>query len=511
MTQVSRRAALRGAAALGAAGLVGLPGCSLGPAYERPALDLPAAFRATALSAADAWPGPEWWRNFHAPELDALIERARSYNQDLLAAAARVIQADAQVRVSGAPLLPSVTGNGGYNYSRSGTGSSRSRSTGSIASGSVASSATSGAVAGTGSTTGLTTGTTSASHYFDSRIDSLSLGVSYDLDFWGKNRALLQAAQATALGNRFDQVTVALTVVTSVATTYFQVLAGQDRLAVARRNLRDSERILSTYRARLGAGTANALDVSQQEALVAGQRAQIPNYQNTIEQQRIALGILVGTPPERLNVQGGTLNDLPLPGVAPGLPSELLLRRPDVAFAEAQLIAENADIRAARAAFFPDVTLTASGGLTSAALSTLTGPGTLVAQFAAALAQPIFDNGLRRGQLEAAKGRFLELTASYGKSILQSFTDVEQALTALRYATEQEELERQAVAVAQRSADIARAQLEAGTIDIITSLNTQQTLYNDLDLLTQIRLARFQALVNLYKALGGGWQQGPTP
>ena len=491
-----RRALLLGTAALA--------GCHLGPDYERPPLDIPPAFRATVDTAAAAWPAPEWWRNFHTPELDHLIERARAYNNDLLAAAARIIQADAQARISGAPLLPAVTGNGNFNYTRSGTGSSRTRSGSTSSASSIA-------------TTGLTTSSPAGSstgptqRYFDSRSYSLSLGVSYDLDFWGRNRALLQAAQASALASRFDQETVALTVVTSVANTYFQILAGQDRLAVAQRNLRDSQRILATYRARLGAGTANALDVSQQEALVAGQLAQIPNYRNTIEQQRIALGILVGTPPERLDVQGGSLNDLPLPLVAPGLPSELLLRRPDIANAEALLIGQNANIRAARAAFFPDVTLTASGGLTSAALSMLTGPGTLVAQFAAALAQPIFDNGLRRGQLDVAKGRSLELTADYAKAILQSLTDVEQALTALRYTTEQEELERQAVAVAQRSANIARAQLEAGTIDIITSLITQQTLYNDLDLLTQIRLARFQALVNLYKALGGGWQQGPDP
>jgi len=184
-----------------------------------------------------------------------------------------------------------------------------------------------------------------------------------------------------------------------------------------------------------------------------------------------------------------------------------LARRPDVANAEAQLVAENANIRAARAAFFPSVQLTASGGLTSTVLAGITGPGTLVAQLAGSLTQTIFDNGLRRGQLNQAKGRYDELLADYRRTVLQSFTDVEQSLTALRYTTEQETLERRAIAVAQRSADIARAQLQAGTIDIITSLNTQTTLYNDLDLLTQIRLAQFQALVNLYKALGGGWSQ----
>ena len=461
-------------------GTLALAGCNLGPDYKRPAFDLPPAFQATADNAQAAWPAPDWWRGFQSGELDALIARARSYNNDLIAAAARVLQADAQVRISGAPLLPAINGNANYNYQRTGTGEGRGG-------------------AGPG-----------GSHYFDERTDSLALSASYDIDFWGRNRANYQASEAAALANRFDQETVALTVVTSVATTYFEVLSGQDRLRIAHRNLADSERILSAYQARLGAGTANALDVSQQEALVAGLRANIPAFENNIEQQRIALGILVGTPPERVNPAGGSLDTTPLPAVAPGLPSELLLRRPDVAFAEANLVSANASIRAARAAFFPDVSLTASGGLTSAALSTLTGPGTLVAQFAAALTQPIFDNGLRRGQLEQAKGRYLELAADYGKSILQSFTDTEQALAALHYYTEQERLERIAVGVAQRSADIARAQLEAGTIDIITSLNTQTTLYTDLDSVAQIRLLRFQALVNLYKALGGGFQTGPV-
>ncbi|GAC1340109.1 MAG: efflux transporter outer membrane subunit [Acetobacteraceae bacterium] len=469
--------------ALAAAAL--LSGCSLGPHDERPEIDVPPAFRATSDTAAAAWPAAEWWRNFRSPELDGLIEQARAANNDLAAAAARVIQADAQVRINGAPLLPSVSGFSDFNYQRSGTG---------------------------GASSGASRGASGSSNrYFDSRSYRIGLQASYDLDLFGKNRALAEAAQASAIASRFDQETVALAVVTSVASTYFQLLSAQDRLRVAERNLGDAERVLGAFRARLSVGTANALDVSQQEALVAGQRASIPNFRNTIEQNRNALGILVGVPPERLAVQGGSLENLPLPMVAPGVPSELMARRPDIANAEAQLVAENANIRSARAAFFPDVSLTGSGGLTSAALSAITGPGTLVAQLSAALTQTIFDNGLRRGQLDLAKGRYGELLATYRRAVLQAFTDVEQALTALRYTGEQEALERAAVAVAQRSAAIAQAQLQAGTIDIITSLNTQQTLFSDLDVLTQIRLARFQALLNLYKALGGGFSTTGAP
>jgi len=476
--------------------LLGVPACSLGPAYRRPVVDIPPAFAATRATADAAWPSPLWWEGFGAPELDALIAEARAANQDLAAAAARVVQADAQVRISGSPLLPALNGTSNFDYSRAGTGSSRGGG-------------------GRSSIVAVPTGaagvpvaiSANGPRYFDFRTYSAQLQVSYDLDFWGRNRALYRSAEASALSTRFDQETVALTVESSVANTYFALLAGQDRLRLAERNLRDAEAILAAYRARLAAGTATALDVSQQEALAAGERALIPSLRNNAEQQRIALGILTGQPPERLRVEGGTLERLDLPPVTPGLPSGLLARRPDVAFAEASLAAQNGNIQAARAAFFPDVTLTASGGLQSVALSSIAGPGTLVAALTAALVQPIFDNGLRRGQYNLAKGRFEELAATYRRSVLQAFTDVETALAALDYATEQERLEREAVRVAQQSADIAAAQLRAGTIDIITELNTQATLFNDLDLLVQIRLARFQALVDLYKALGGGWSR----
>ena len=424
-----------------------LAGCTLGPDFLKPHVDVPGSFTASADGAAAAWPAQGWWSNFHSPELDGLINRARIYNTDLNAAVARVIQADAQVRVSGAPLLPTVDGTAGASYNRSGIGSGSSRRL----------------LSGSG-----------GSNYFDSRSYNVGLQASYDLDLFGRNRALLAAAKATAVATRFDQETVALSVVSSVASTYFQLLSAQDRLRVAERNLRSAEQILAAYRARMTVGTANMLDVSQQEALVAGQRATLPAFRNTIEQNRLALGILVGLPPERLDIKGGSLEALPVPVVAPGLPSGLLARRPDVAYAEAQLLAQNANIRAARAAFYPDISLTASGGLTSAALSALTGPGTLVAQLAASLAQPIFDNGLRTGQLELNKGRYAELIADYRKAVLQAFTDVEQALTGLQLITEQERLERIALGVAQRSADIANAQLQAGTIDIITSLNTPE-------------------------------------
>jgi NodT family efflux transporter outer membrane factor (OMF) lipoprotein len=465
-----------------------ISGCKLGPDYNRPVLEIPLAYRATAATAAQAWPGAEWWRGFNSPELDDLIDQARRNNFDLLAAIARVEQADAQVRISGSPLLPSVNGTGSYTWNRSGTQSLRSSS---LTAASLAGLTTSGG----------------GSHYRESRSPSLSVSISYELDFWGRLRAQQESAEASALFSRFDQQTVALTAITSVASTWFQALAYQDRVDVAERNLKDATDILQAIRGRLSVGTASLLDVSQQEALVAGIRAQIPGLRSQLAQQVNGLGILVGRSPQSLTVTPGTLNRLALPEVAPGLPSELLARRPDVAAAEAQLIAANADIRAARANFFPQVTLTGSGGFESSALSSLFNPGSMLLSLAGNATQTIFDNGLKGGQYDQTKGRYAELVADYRKAVVQAFTDVQNGLDTYRFATEQEDLERQAVAVAQRAADIARAQVLAGTSDIVTALQAQSTLFSDLDTLAQVRLLRFQALLNLYKALGGGWTQ----
>jgi NodT family efflux transporter outer membrane factor (OMF) lipoprotein len=456
-----------------------LAGCSLGPDYKQPALDIPAAWRATSATAAQAWPSAEWWHGFGSPELDQLIGDARQNSFDILAAIARVRQADAALRIAGAPLLPAADVTANDSWQRSSVTTERINAGGVV-----------GAL---------------DSRYIETRAYSLTPSISYELDFWGALRAGRDAAAATALFSRFDQQTVALTTVTSVANTWFQALAQQDRIDVARRNLSDAEEILRAIQARLEAGTASELDVAQQAALVAGIRAQIPGLQSQLEQLLDGLGILVGRPPEAITVRPGTLNALSLPELSPGLPSDMLARRPDVASAEAQLISANANIRVARADFFPNVTLSGSAGWESLALGTLFGPGTLFATAAASATQSIFDNGQKTAQLEQNRGRYDELLADYRKAVVQAFTDVENAMQAYHYGTEQEAAERVAVNTAQRAADIARAQMQAGTLDIVSVLQAQTTLYTDLDLLAQARLARFQGLLSLYKALGGGW------
>jgi multidrug efflux system outer membrane protein len=462
-----------------------LTGCDIGHDYKRPSLDVPEAYRATPQTAAAAWPSAAWWQGFHSPDLNTLIEEAQAQNFDIAAAIARVRQADAQVRIAGAPLLPTISGSASASWQHEGIN--------------------------TGTTLVSNNGRIGSNSSFDFHSYSAGLSASYELDFWGRNRAARQSAVASSMFSRFDQQTVALTVVTDVANTWFTALSLADRLAVARGNLADAEHTLAVIRGRFDAGTANQLDIAQQESLVAGVRATIPSFISQMEQEIIALGILTGQPPERISVRPGTLTTLALPLVASGLPSELLARRPDVASAEAQLVAQNFSITVARAAFFPSIQLTASAGYAAPALNQLITPGGALASLTEGLTLPIFDGGTLRGQLDLAKGRYDELLADYRKAVVQAFTDVDTALTAWRYATEQETLQAIAVEAARRAATIAQAQMEAGTVDITTVLTAEETLFSAEDLLVQVRLARAQALLNLYKALGGGWVEPDRP
>ncbi|MCC7271458.1 MAG: efflux transporter outer membrane subunit [Alphaproteobacteria bacterium] len=424
-----------------------------------------AAWRA-AQAADAAAPAPAWWRSFGAPELDALAEAALAGNLDIAAAVARIEQADAQARVAGAPLLPALDLSTSASRSRAGGGSGSSRT---------------------------------ANRY------GLTLSASYEIDFWGKNRAGQRAAEWAAAASRYDRETVALSVAAGVAGAYLQILAAQDRLETARGNLAIAQRALDAIRARNTVGTATALDVAQQESIVLQQRAAVPPLQQQIRQNANALAILAGRPPADLDVAGGGLRKVTVPAVAAGLPSELLTRRPDIRRAEAQLRAAEADVVAARAALFPSIELTAAGGYQSAALGTLFGPGAALWSLAAGLTQPLFDGGRLEGQLEAQRARYVELLQSYRQAILSAFRDVEDALVAIEQTAQQETLQLAVVASARRAYDISAARLREGTIDLLTLLNTQQTLFQAQDQLAQIRLARLQAVVGLYQALGGGW------
>jgi NodT family efflux transporter outer membrane factor (OMF) lipoprotein len=443
---------------------------------DRPelALDIPPAYRAAPGKSGAARPALDWWRTFRSAELTTLIEEAQTANFDIAAAVARIVQADAQSKIVGAALLPAVDLNGNATRSRSSQ------------------------AGGSSVTTGGGRGSESSSF-------NLALNASYELDFWGKNRALSRSAEQNAIAARFDRDTVAVSTVVSVATAYFLVLSSQDRLRTARENLASAERVMTLIRQRFDAGTASALEVAQQETLVASQRVAIPQLDQTLRQNMVTLATLLGRAPSFLKVRGGSLYRLGIPRVSPGLPSELLFQRPDIRAAEAALAGADANVEAARAAFFPSITLTGQYGVVSTALKNLFTPQAIFYNIAANLAQPVFDGFRLEGQLEQAKGRQIELLELYRKAIVSAFGDVEQALIAIADTAERERLQQQVVDASRRAFDIAETRLREGTIDLVTELVTQQALFQAQDNLAIARLARMQAVLSLFQALGGAW------
>jgi NodT family efflux transporter outer membrane factor (OMF) lipoprotein len=293
--------------------------------------------------------------------------------------------------------------------------------------------------------------------------------------------------------------------VSTVINTYLQVLAAQDRLRIARDNVAAATRILTVYQQRSAVGTATGLDLAQQESLLAQQRASIPPLDQQLRQNIATLAVLLGEPPARLTVRGGSLSSITPQRVATGLPADLLLQRPDIREAEAQLSAANANVESARAALLPSIQLTGQGGFASAALHTLFIPQSAIYSLAAGVTQPVFDGFRLISQLDLQKGRRTELLQLYRKAIISGFADVERALIAVRDLAEQERLETDAVAAARRAYELSEQQLRAGTIDITTVLNTQRTLFQEQDQLVVVRLTRLQAIVSLFQALGGGW------
>jgi outer membrane protein, multidrug efflux system len=458
---------------------VPLGGCWINGTPPEPGLDIPAAYSAgskTPSVANAATPSLDWWRGFRSHELTDIIDNANAANLDVAAAVARIVQADAQSRITGAALLPTVDLNGNATRSRSSQ-----------------------------TTSGSTTS------FGGSERDNLSasLTASYEIDFWGKNRFALRAQEETAIASRYDRDVVALSTVATTANSYFQVLAAQDRLRVARQNLISAKRVGNLIAQRLAAGTASALETAQQQSVVDTINASIPPLEQTVAQFKNALAVLMARSPESVRIRGGSLNSIAIPRVTPGLPSELLAQRPDVREAEAQLAAANANVANARAQFLPSITLTGEGGYQSAILKTLLRPESAFYTLTAGLTQPIFEGGRLLGNLDLQKGRQDELLQNYRKSVISAFSDVETALVNVRQTALRERLQRAVVDSSRRAFDISEQRLREGTIDLVTVLQTQQTLYTALDTLVVARLAHIQAIVSLYQALGGGWKPKP--
>lgn len=438
-------------------------------ATKQPTPVLPQAFEHTTTAQSANWPSQDWYRDFGSDELNALIEQAAAGNFDLATASSRVRQADMRAQQAHAAILPSVDANTNGNY--------------------LAGHSTNG-----------------SAHETDW---AALLSASYEIDFWGKNRASAESARYLAAAARADRDTVALTTLAAVADGYFQVVSLRERLALAHDNVAAARSLMDIVQARYEAGVSNPVEVATQRSTFAAAQLTIPELEQTEAEALAALALLEGRPPEKFQIAAKSLESLKEPAVAPGLPSELLQRRPDIINAEANLRSASADVLVARAALFPSINLTAAGGVQNpalnAAVTTLAGVGPTLS-LAGALSQPIFDAGKLRAARAEAQAKEQELATGYRAAIVSALVDVENALAAMQHLDAARDFQLENVVQAQRAFDGASLRYKAGYGDFLAALEAQRLLYTARDLYSQYRLGRLRALVSLSKALGGGWQ-----
>lgn len=454
------------------AAVVALVGCARDPFDASLTYAIPSTFEAASDS--KAAPLSEWWRRFGSEELNQYVVAASVNNFDVAVAVASLDQAEAQAGIAHAALFPMI----GF-----ASNASRTRSSGTDVPGVISKGQT----------------RNSFSPLFNA---------SYILDVWGQNRDQLDSALHNRNASAYQVEVVRLTTQAAVVNSFLQYAANYERVAVAKENLGDAERVLKIIKQRQAAGTAAELDTAQQESLVATQRAAIPALRLTAETSRTALALLLGRPPQGFELNTKTTRSLRFPDVLPGLPSSLLFRRPDVRAAEQQLEAQDADVQVARKAFLPTIQLTGDAGFQSAALATLLRPESFIWSIAAGVTQPIFEGGRLVEQLALSEAQRQQLLETYRKSIIQALTDVENALIGIRENSAREVAQRQVVSAARQALDLTKQRLDAGTIDTTTLLNAQIALFQAQDSLVQVRLARLQAIVSLFQALGGDWSEG---
>ena len=409
-----------------------------------------------------AWPDPSWWKNFGSAELVQLIESAEKNNHDLAAAGHRITQAHANLQVSRSALFPSISLN-----ADAGRAGSDNRGT--------------------------------------SNSVSTGIGASYELDVWGRNRAGADAATAGLASSGYARETARITVVADTAAAYLQILSLSDRLVIAQRQLDNAHELMKLLEVQYKAGAITQLEVERQRNLIASLEAGVPPIKQAREQAIDALAVLQGVPPQALRVNGGSLSALTLPALGPGLPSDLLVRRPDIRRAESDLVGGNANLEAARAAMLPRIDLSARSVIEAATIGALTGPGSLIWSLAAGITAPIFDGGRLSGQRDVSEARRNELIENYRQSILLGLRDVEDALSALNNLSVQQEAQERALTHAREAYRIAELRWRAGAQDFTTVLDAQRSLISAEASVDPIRAARFNATVDLFRALGGDW------
>jgi multidrug efflux system outer membrane protein len=457
-----------------AAALAGCAGTR--PNYERPAIELPAGWAAPAgISGA----GVQWWKIYGDTALDKLVEEALASNANLALAVARVDESRAQVGLAQADQLPSV--DAGFNRSRQ----QNSRSTATAFPG-------------------------VPREYNDYRA---TLSVSYELDLWGRLRNATTAARAELLASESARETVRITLAADVAQSYFALRAYDEQIAATRRSLDTRIESLGMQKKRLDVGAISEFDYRQLEAEVAAARGQLPQLERLRSQQENALAVLLGRSPKAIyegaiTRTGGSGGEPPALVVPTGLPSELLLRRPDLVQAEQRIVAQNARIAEARASLFPSITLTGLLGSESALLRNLfSGPAGLWS-LAAAIAQPIYSGGRLDAGINAAQARERQALAQYQDAIQNAFREVRDAIVAQTKTREQFDAEDQRAVALRQALSLARLRYQNGMASQLDVLDVERNLLAAEQSRADSLRAQRAAIADLFKALGGGWTQG---
>jgi multidrug efflux system outer membrane protein len=450
-------------------------GCAVGPNYKRPSADVPGVYRgaigqrAAQPAASQSFGDQKWWEVFQDKQLQDLIHTALQQNYDVRIAATRILQAQGQLGITRADQLPSVNGEALAANERNPQ--------------------------------------TKLFRQYETSANQVDLSLAWELDFWGKYRRATEAARANLLATEWAHEAVVSTLVSNVATAYFQLRSLDLQLEISRRTLASRQDSLQLTQTLANGGATSMLDVRQAEQLVSTAAETIPDLERQIEQQENFLSTLLGNNPGTI-ARGMKLTEQPhAPDVPAGLPSSLLERRPDIRESEAQLIAANAQIGVAKAAYFPQISLTASAGYQSSALTSLfTGPAGLWS-FGGSLVEPIFTGGRIRSNIKLTEARKQELVLTYQQTIQQAFRGVSDSLVEYHKDREFREFQQQLAFSAQDAAQLSEMRYRGGAASYLEVL-TNETNYFSAELgLAQAQSNELVALVRIYRNLGGGWQQ----
>jgi outer membrane protein, multidrug efflux system len=445
-----------------------LAGCALQQPKTSIGVSVPAKWQSADSSSPSADTVTDgWWRSFDSSELNELVDKAYRDSFDVAAVVARVDAARAVARIAGAETFPQL--NASADAGRRGTLLNKAPGSDSI---------------------------------FD-----VGLAASYEVDLWGRVHAERQSALHKLDAATFNLDTVRLTVTADVANRWFATVSLRERTQIAVENLDATEQLLDVVKARARAGAATNLDVAQQETLAATQRRAVTSLQQQAEDSAASLATLLAVAPSQLSLATQSLDGVKNPAIGPGLPSELLTRRPDIASAESTLASADADVSAARAAMLPRLSLTASTGSSSGRISRLFDQP--LYSLAAGLVAPIFDGGTLAGNRDLAIAQRQEVLADYRKAIVNAFADVERALIAVNGVRRQIDQQEVELSEAKRTLMLAQSRYRAGSETFLTVLDAERSLASARDGHAQLRLAQLQASVDLYRALGGGWQGTP--